>query len=253
MTTTDLDRWFNLLLQPELFAQGDPSQNGIQVDNDGAEIKRVAFAVDACLASIEKAIQAGAGMLFVHHGLFWRDPVCIRGIVYNRVKLLIENNLALYASHLPLDAHCESGNNSGLVSRLGLINVMPFGKWKGHTIGFKGVFNEEAVLDDVFPLLFPDGGKPLHVLPFGPKKIHTIGIISGGGSDEVFQAIEEGLDLYITGEISHEIYHVALENKIHVIAGGHYQTETIGPRLLAERLGRETGIDTVFLDIPTGL
>ena len=253
MTSKDLDSWFSLILEPELFEDSDPSRNGLQVDNDGSDITRVAFAVDACQSTIEKAARAGAGMLVVHHGLYWKEPQCITGIMYNRVKALLDNNIALYASHLPLDAHPESGNNSGIASLLGLVNIQPFGEWRGATIGYRGEMSRPVALDDILPLLFPDGKKPLHVLPFGPNLIRSVGIISGGAADEIEQAIALSLDLYITGEIGHETYHVALENKINVIAGGHYQTETVGVRLLSKKLGLDTGIDTVFIDVPTGL
>lgn len=253
MTTSELDSWFAHLLRPEDYSASDPSQNGLQVDNDGADIKRVAFAVDACQESIERAIRAGAGMLFVHHGLFWREPLCVVGAHYRRIKTLINANMALYASHLPLDAHREVGNNGGIADRLGLVDCRPFGEWRGSCIGYRGETATPVSIDEILIRLFPDGKKPVHVLPFGPKEIRSVGIISGGASDEVDQAIALALDLYITGEIGHEAYHQALENKINVIAGGHYQTETFGVRLVAERLGRETGIDTVFIDVPTGL
>ncbi len=253
MKTGDLDKWFRVLLKPEGYEAADPSRNGLQVDNDGTDIIRVAFAVDACLETVERAHRAGAGMLFVHHGLFWQESECVTGIHYRRIKALLDANLALYASHLPLDAHPEVGNNAGLAARLGLVNREPFGEWHGRDIGFRGDTAAPMNIDDIMSKLFPDGKKPAHVLPFGPEAVTRIGIVSGGASDEVHQAIALGLDLFITGEIGHEIYHAALENGIHVIAGGHYQTETVGVRLVAERLGRETGIDTVFIDVPTGL
>lgn len=253
MTSGELERWFSALLGPAGFEGNDPSLNGLQVDNDGSDIARVAFAVDACQETIERAARAGAGMLFVHHGLFWSEPERLTGRMYRRIKTLMTSNLALYASHLPLDAHGECGNNAGLARRLGLENLVPFGHWRGVSIGFRGEFPAPVSLDEAIARLFPDGQRCAHVLPFGPKDIRTAGVISGGASDEVHQAIELGLDLYVTGEIGHEIYHPALESGISVIAGGHYQTETVGVRLVAERLARETGIDTVFIDVPTGL
>lgn len=253
MTTRELDRWFSLTLTPEKYEAADPSVNGIQVDNDGADVKLAAFAVDACLETVERAIQAGAGLLFVHHGLFWGRSEPIRGRHYRIVKRLLEGNLALYASHLPVDAHAECGNNAGLAARLGLENLEPFGAWHGAALGFRGSFPIPESLDTLLARLFPDGKKPLHVLPFGPDKIRTLGVVSGGAADEMEQAVGLGLDCYITGEIGHQQYHSALENRITVVAGGHYQTETVGPRLVAERLARETGMETIFIDVPTGL
>jgi len=253
MKTAEIDIWFKKILEIENFSIVDPSKNGLQVDNDGADITRIAFAVDACQASISRALTAGAGMLFVHHGLFWKESECLTGIHYKRIKTLLDNNLALYACHLPLDAHTQLGHNAGIAQRLGLKNIEPFGEWRGKKIGYKGLLSEMLSIDTIIQKMYPEGQKPLHVLPFGPKKIQSVGIVSGGASDEVWQAMDEKLDLYITGEISHEIYHPCLEKGISVIAGGHYQTETFGLRLLAEKILRDTGIDTIVLDIPTGL
>ncbi len=253
MTTRELDRWFQSVLNPGAFNAADPSLNGIQIDNDGADVTRVAFAVDACLETVERALEAGAGMLFVHHGLYWGKSVAVTGRHYRILKRALEGNLALYASHLPLDAHPECGNNAGLAARLSLESLEPFGVWHGAALGFRGILPRPLSLDEVTARLFPDGKKPLHVLPFGPRSISTVGIVSGGAADEVHEAIALGLDCYVTGEISHEQYHPVMENRISVIAGGHYQTETVGPRLTAERLARETGIDTIFIDVPTGL
>jgi len=253
MKTNELDHWFSQLLAPEAFAPNDPSMNGIQVDNDGADVSRVAFAVDACEETILRAAALGAGMLFVHHGFFWGKPLAVRGAHYRRIKALVGANMALYASHLPLDAHPEVGNNSSLASLLGLESLTPFGEWRGRVIGFSGEFSKAVTLDDVLVRLFPDGKKPAHVLPFGPKEIRSAAVVSGGASDEIHEAIALGVDLFVTGEIEHEAYHPAMENRINVIAGGHYQTEIHGVRKVAERLALDTGIDTVFIDVPTGL
>ena len=135
MTTRDLDRWFQSVLNPGAFSAADPSLNGIQIDNDGADVTRVAFAVDACLETVERALEAGAGMLFVHHGLYWGKSVAVTGRHYRILKRALEGNLALYASHLPLDAHPECGNNAGLAARLSLESLEPFGVWHGAALG----------------------------------------------------------------------------------------------------------------------
>lgn len=253
MVLKDLNFWFNSILEIERFVSADPSMNGVQVENDGADISKVAFAVDASLQTIEKAIAAGAGLLVVHHGLFWRDPIAVTGSHYRRIKALFNSNMALYASHLPLDAHPEVGNNAGLAHKIGLESLEPFGEWRGAMIGFKGSFSAPVSIDTILNRLFSDGKKNFYLLPFGPKEIKTVAIVSGGASGEVHQAMQQGCDLYITGEVEHEIYHPCLEGHISVIGAGHYETETIGVRLLARRLAQEKGMDTVFIDAPTGL
>lgn len=253
MTTKDLNFWFEQVLETDRFADSDPSKNGLQVDNDGAKITRVAFAVDACLETIERAATAGAGMLVVHHGLFWKECERVTGPHYRRLRTLMTSNLALYASHLPLDAHKELGNNAGLADRISLVNREPFGLWRGCVIGVSGSFEKPVSLGTLCTRLFPGDAQPPHILPFGPQEIRTAAVVSGGASSELYQAIDAGIDCFITGEIGHEEYHHALENKITVIAGGHYRTEIVGVQQLAARLGRETGIDTVFIDVPTNL
>lgn len=234
----------------------DISLNGIQVQNkepDKKEITKIAYAVDACKETIERAHQAQADMLFVHHGLFWGSELALTGIHHERIKSLIDYDITLYASHLPLDAHKEIGHNYGLAKQLGLENLEPFGVWKDTVIGVKGSFSKPVTLDYIIQKMFTDGGNPNTVLPFGKKHIQSIGIISGGGAREVEQAIEQKLDLYITGETKHELYHTILENKISLIAGGHYATEKLGLHLLSDIIEQECGIPGVFIDTPTGL
>lgn len=253
MTTDELNQYFYNLLEIRNFAEADPSQNGLQVDNSGKEVRKAAFAVDACMETIKRAAELGADMLFVHHGLFWGKSTLITGIHYKRIKALIDNDIALYAVHLPLDAHPRYGNNVGLAERIGLHELKPFGKWKGVQIGLCGSFEKELSLDEAVLKLFPNGEKVLNILPFGKRKIKTAGIISGGGAGGIQEAALQGLDLYITGEIEHAVYHTALENRINVIAGGHYQTETVGVQLVAEKLERDTGLEVCFVDVPTGM
>ncbi len=255
MTLHELDEYFQSFLNFELYCK-DPSKNGIQVQNAKPQteaITKIAFAVDACTESIKKAIEQKAQVLVVHHGLFWGHEQTIVNTHYNRLKLLIENNIALYACHIPLDANNEVGNNYGLAKKLNLKNVVNFGKWNGMSIGAKGVFENPMTMEQIESLLMPPGTKALSLLQFGKKDIQTVSIVSGGAEDLLVEAIEGDMDLYITGEISHESYHTALENKINTIAAGHYNTETIGVTLLAEKLKTEKKLETFFIDIPTNL
>lgn len=255
MTLFQLNDYFNSFLHKENF-MADPSRNGIQIQNSTPsekEIKKVAFAVDACEATAIAAAKAGADVLFVHHGLFWGGCETITGSFYKRVAAFIKNDLALCAYHLPLDANNPYGNNYGLAARIGLTQLEDFGQWRGMTIGVRGVLPETLTIEKLAEKLLKPGEKPLQILPFGKKQIKTVGIISGGAGDDVEQAIELGLDAFISGEVSHELYHYIEECGINMIAGGHYQTETIGVNLIKEKLEKETGIECIFIDLPTQL
>ncbi len=255
MTLNDLDLYFRSFLNFENFMK-DPSKNGIQVQNTNPEsdtITKVAFAVDACFETIEKTISCGAQVLMVHHGIFWGHEQPLIAGHYKRLKALIENNIALYACHIPLDANEAVGNNYGLARKVELNNLEPFGVWNNMTIGVKGSFDSPVTMDVLTKRLLPENQEPLVTFSFGKKEIRKIAIVSGGAEDLLFEAIAEGMDAYITGELSHESYHCAKEACMNVIAGGHYNTETMGVMLLADKLAKEKNLETVFLEVPTGL
>ena len=255
MTLTELNRYFNSFLHKEDY-DSDISLNGIQISNSSPgekQIKKVAFAVDACEATAKKAAESGADVLFVHHGLFWGRCETITGNHYKRVASFVKNDLALIAYHIPLDANEFVGNNFGIAKRLGLEKVRPFGKWRGMTLGASGELVQECTIDELSKKLFPDGRKPAHIFPFGKKLIKKVAIISGGSGEDFEQAVKIGADAYITGEVGHKEYHGIEESGINVIAGGHYNTETVGVQLVQKRLEEDKGLGTVFIDIPTNL
>ncbi|MBO4532884.1 MAG: Nif3-like dinuclear metal center hexameric protein [Treponema sp.] len=255
MTLIEFDNYINAFLRKEDFA-ADISLNGIQIQNsdpDGKQIKKIAFAVDACEATAKAAAQAGADVLFVHHGLFWGHCQTITGNFYKRISTFIKSDLALCAYHIPLDANNPYGNNWGLATRLGLTDCQMFGEWRGMTLGVKGKLAQPLTLDELAAKLLRPGKEPSAIIKTGKQTVSTVGIISGGASDDITAAVEAGLDCYITGEFAHEDYHYARENAINVIAGGHYETETVGVSLVMKKVEAELGLECVFIDEPTGL
>ncbi len=253
MLLKEFDRYIRGFLAIDDMARTDSSMNGIQVDRKSQELRKVAFAVDASLECFRRACEWGADLVFVHHGLFWGKPLSVRGAHYRRLEFLISHDIALYAAHLPLDMHPELGNNYMIAKILGLQDISPFGEHRGYKIGFKGVFGETRTVYEVKNLLTGEHDTSFRILPFGPEAIRSVGIVAGGAPYEVEQAIEEGLDLYITGDSSHNIYHLCLESGINVIFGGHYKTEIWGAKELTKRVAQETGLATCFIDVPTGL
>ena len=249
----ELDSYFRGLMDIDGLVKVDSSLNGIQVGRKDKEVEKVAFAVDACLESFRRCVESGADVLFVHHGLFWGDSIRVTGSHYKRLKLLIENDCALYACHLPLDQHPEFGNNAGLATALGIKDPQPFGEYHGVKIGLKGILDPPQSIDDILRSLAFDRDTCNAVFTFGKSENSNVGIVSGGAAWEVQQAIDEGLDLYLTGDASHGIYHLCLEESINLISGGHYQTEVWGVSLLADKVKNDTGLESLFIDLPTGL
>jgi dinuclear metal center YbgI/SA1388 family protein len=251
-TLGELDRFFRSLLDIDGFAPMDSSLNGIQVDNEGG-IGKIAFAVDASLETFKRAASAGAGLLFVHHGLFWESPLRISGGLRERIKFLLDHNLALYAVHLPLDQHPSLGNNAVLAELLGIETPEPFGLYHGRKIGYKGMLKEPLTIDKAAERISFMNRPPLGVYPFGKKENQSCAVVSGGAAGEARQAVEEGVDLYVTGENSHSVYHECLEGGLNMISGGHYSTEVWGVRRMMEQSAAQLQIDVEFIDVPTGL
>ncbi len=231
----------------------DESQNGLQLEGPD-EVLKVAFAVDACGASFEQAVAAECQMLVVHHGLFWGESLQITGPHFRRVKTLVEGGCALYAVHLPLDLHPEVGNNAEMARLLGLQEAEPFGDYHGTDIGIAGRLEPPVDLPTLIGRLVEALGRPpIRVLDDGPDEIARIGCISGGAASMIDQAAEAGMNAFITGETSHASFHEAAERGINVLYAGHYATETLGVKALAHHMEDQLGLDTVFLDIPTGM
>lgn len=253
MVLDQLDSYLRDTLSFDETDRIDASLNGLQVSRRGEEVRRVACAVDACMETFRRAVDAGADLLFVHHGLFWGNSAPMVRSHFERIRFLIENNLALYAVHLPLDIHPTLGNNAAIAAKLGLSDSEAFGVYKGTRIGRKGVLPAAATVEEIMDTLSFDPQACTSVLKFGPERIRSVGIVSGGGTHEISQAVAERLDLYITGDASHTMYHYCLEESINLLCAGHYQTETFGVREIAALLEREAGLETVFIDVPTGL
>ena len=253
LTTAKLDNFFKSFLEIEGFASSDNSLNGIQVDNDGVNVKKIAFAVDAAMESFKHAAAINAGMLFVHHGLFWGAPLGLTKSYRERIKFLLDHNICLYAVHLPLDQHPKFGNNAVLAELLGLENIEPFGLYHGRKIGYKGTFPGPVTVDEAVNRINFMCRPPLGILPFGKKNCTSAAVVSGGAAQNLQEAVQEDVDLFITGESSHQVYHYCLEGKINMIAAGHYSTEVWGLRSVMRHCAAELGIDTEFIDIPTGL
>ena len=231
----------------------DTSQNGLQVEGP-EEVMKVAFAVDSCQAAFERAVATGAQLLIVHHGLFWDKPLRLVGPLFRRVKTLIESGCGLYAAHLPLDLHPEVGNNAELARLLGLKDTRAFGEHRGNKIGIGGVLDPPTPLDVLVERLAgATGESPVRVLAHGPKEASQVGCISGGAAPLMDQVADAGFDTFVTGETSHAFFHQAAEWGLNVLYGGHYATETLGVKALARHLEIKFGLETIFLDIPTGM
>lgn len=224
--------------------------NSLQVENSGS-VSKIAAAVDASLATIKLATAAGADLMIVHHGLFWSARQPWTGKNHELLRYLVENDLAIYSSHLPLDAHAKLGNNVQLCKALGLMRLEPFFQSHGQTIGFKSLTALRRV-ELAARLERATGARPL-LIPGGPEMCRSIGVVTGGAGADLKSAVKEGVDTFITGEGPHWTFALAEDLGLNVFYAGHYATETFGVKALAAHLAKKFKVPWRFVDHPTGL
>jgi dinuclear metal center YbgI/SA1388 family protein len=235
----------------QIAAISDYGPQGVQVEAANNDVRRIALAVDTAPATIEAAAAWQADMLLVHHGILWRSVERIAGPLGRRVRLLLENNIHLYAAHLALDAHPEVGNNAVLARML----EMPVEKWWCDVIGSRiGVCGRMDIsLDALVSLVNDRLHTQARALQHGPTEVHRLAIVSGFGADRVSEAWEIGADTLLTGETSHANYWAAEDHGMNVIFAGHYATETVGVQALGDHLVSQFGLSTRFFDFPTAM
>ena len=242
-------------LEQELDSKNVPdysvANNGLQLANSG-QVTKVAAAVDASLPVIRKAINAGADLLVVHHGLFWQGAQNIVGAQYEKLSEAIHADLAIYSSHIPLDVHAQLGNNALLASSIGMDAPEAYHPWKGILLGLKQKLDLE--FEDFIKRIETSVGDSVHFCRGRIEpSVGTVGVITGGAGSEIAAMAEQGVDTFVTGEGPHWSYPLAEELGVNLIYAGHYATETFGVKAVAEMLAQKYALQSEFIDHPTGL
>ena len=227
----------------------DYCPNGLQVEGR-PQVQRIISGVTASQALLDAAVQAGADVVLVHHGYFWKgEDACITGIKQRRLKTLLNHDISLLAYHLPLDIHPQVGNNVQLAHQLGIRIEGDLEPGNPRTVGLVGELEWPISLGD-FAQRVQDvlGRQPLVVE--GPALVRRIGWCTGGGQGYIEQAVGAGVDVFLSGEASEQTYHCARENGIGFIAAGHHATERYGVQALGEYLARRFALEHLFIDCP---
>jgi dinuclear metal center YbgI/SA1388 family protein len=234
----------------------DGALNGLQLAN-GGEVTRVAAAVDFSARAVFAAVEAGADLLVVHHGMFWGGAQPITGVAYDRLRAALDAGLAVYSSHLPLDLHPVLGNNALLARSLGLNPQSGFGRYRDITVGVAGECDVPTPeLMDRLRALSARHGTTLVTTPVAAgRRTRRWAMVSGSGasSGTVAEAREIGADTLIVGEGPHHTAVAAMDADLCIAYAGHYATETFGVEALAKALHAHFELPWVFLDLPTGL
>lgn len=247
MNHLKLEAVLNELLSPHLIKDYCP--NGLQVEGK-SEVKKVITGVTASQALIDRAIEAQADAILVHHGYFWKgEPSEIRGMKFRRIKALIDHGINLYAYHLPLDVHPQLGNNAKLAELLEIEVLGGLEAGNPQSVSVYGQFEQPLTGEELASrLAIALHREPLHIAG-GPAEIKSVGWCTGGGQDFIELAAQQGLDAFISGEISERTVHSARELGIHYYSAGHHATERYGVKALGEWLAQEHGLEVSFIDI----
>ncbi len=224
--------------------------NGLQIENSD-RVTKIGAAVDVSTRVLMEGAKRDVDLLLLHHGLLWSGLQPVTGALYRQLKLALENDIALYSAHLPLDIHPKVGNNAQLATTIGLRSTAPFFKEKGQFIGLKA--RASLPREKLIRKLRRALAGPVKTFNFGPKKTHTIGIITGGAGSEIHRIAVEKIDTFITGEAPHWAAVAAEELGINLLLGGHYATETFGVKALGPHLSKRFDVSFTFIRCPTGI
>jgi dinuclear metal center YbgI/SA1388 family protein len=236
----------------------DYAPNGLQVEG-ALEVERIITGVSASSELIGRAVELGADLIVVHHGLVWGPGIAkIAGPLARRLELLLANDISLAAYHLPLDKHARLGNNTGLCDALALgPQREAFGDVRGTALGLAGTWSTPLAKQDAISRVGAgvcNGQLPRFVFPYGPEQVRKVGVCSGAASDLLEAAANIGCDMFVTGELAERAADLAKELQITLVAAGHVATEVFGPMRLADELRmRFPSIDTQFVFMPNPL
>ena len=244
---TDILAFTNQYLNIDQFEDYCP--NGLQV-NGRAEVKKILTGVTASQALLNGAVDTNVDMILVHHGYFWKgEDSPIVGLKYEKIKTLVMNNISLVAYHLPLDAHPVCGNNIQLANKLGVNIKSCFGPGKVPLV-VAGELSAPVEVQKFVEIIWGAlGRKPLHIGAKKNKKIKKVAICTGGAQNYFATAISNDVDVFITGEVSEQNYHMAIESGVDFISAGHHATERYGVQALGRMLTEKFMIESNYFEI----
>ena len=245
MLLNDLSDYIASLMQISQFTDHCP--NGLQVEGR-EEVRRIATGVTASQNVLDSAIEWGADAILVHHGYFWRnEDAAIAGIKKKRIARLLCNDVSLLTYHLPLDAHSELGNNAQLGKLLGLVEQGRFGE---QNIAWMGSLQQVQTLGQFTRQVANALNREPQVIGDAAMTLQKVAWCTGGAQGYFEAAIAQGVDAYITGEISEQNFHLAQESGVAFVAAGHHATERLGIQALGEHLAIRFGLEHCFFDQP---
>lgn len=252
ITRKKLEKWLNDYLEVDKVSDYLP--NGLQIEGK-ENVGKIVTAVSINLEIVEAAVKNNADAIIVHHGMFWKsDETVIRGYRKNRIKKIIENDISLFAYHLPLDLHPEISNNRLILKGLGVDEIEePEDTKLRYSFGLKGVFQSPSSFEGLVHKVNDFFGTGARYFHYGGDKISSLYVVSGAGRNMIDQAHLLGVDAFLTGDAQENTEYVAKEELLNYVYAGHYNTEKPGIIELGEQIKRQFHLDVKFIDIPNPL
>lgn len=255
-STTEVAAYLDTLLETAAVPDYANAVNGLQLFNRG-QVRKIVACVDFSTKAVSRAIEESADLLLVHHGMFWSGVKPIAGTAYTRMRMLFDNDIAVYASHLPLDRHPLFGNNTLLSQQLGLIPSGEFARYKGTTIGVCGTchISTAELVDRARRFARVHGGDVVATGFADNRQTSRWAICTGAGAsaETLEEAARSGIDTLIVGEGPHWTAVEAAESGLVIVYAGHYATETLGVAAIAEHVAEHFGLKWAMIHAPTGL
>jgi dinuclear metal center YbgI/SA1388 family protein len=256
ISTGELVRYLDDILETAAVPDYPNAVNGLQFSNRG-KVTGIAASVDFSGRAVAAAVSAGADLLLVHHGMFWSGVRPITGPAYERIRTLLEHDIAVYSSHLPLDRHPAFGNNVLLSEQLGLNASGEFASFKGRSIGVRGESDvaTSEIVSRARKFAESHGGTVV-ATPFAEsRRTSRWAICTGAGAsaETLEEAVATGVDTLIVGEGPHWTAVEAAEVGLTIVYAGHYATETLGVAALGKHLADRFGLELTLVSAPTGL
>lgn len=246
--TNEIEMFLNKYLGVEHFSEVDIVVNGLEIEGR-EETNKAVFAVSLTEKVVEEAVRERADAIFLHHGVLLRGgrgaqlPLqSIRGSLRRKLKLILQHDINVFAYHLPLDAHPDIGNNVTIARILGVVDVEWISEAKCPPVGVIGEYVHEVPLDDVYSLVRRKINPEAILLKYGPDRVKTIAVVSGAGARYITRFRRGEIDLFITGEFREECEVYAQDEEINVIIAGHYATEILGVRNLADLVSKRFNV-----------
>ena len=256
ISTNDLVQYLDDVLDTAAVPDYPNAVNGLQLANRG-RVTSIAASVDFSTKAVESAIEARADLLIVHHGMFWSGARPIVGPAYDRIQSLLEHDIAVYSSHLPLDRHPQFGNNMLLSEELGLSASGEFASFKGRSIGVRGESDiaTSEIVRRCRAFAEAHGGVAIATPVDEARRTSRWAICTGAGAsaETLQEAVATGIDTLIVGEGPHWTAVEAADIGLTIIYAGHYATETLGVAALGRHLADRFGLQLTIVSAPTGL